>query len=287
MRVVVVGATGNVGTAVVRALVADAEIDQVVGVARRLPGVTWLERPKTSWVALDISSDPLDVVARADAVVHLAWKIQPSHDEEDMRRTNVAGTVRLLDAIATHRVPRLVYASSVGTYAPGPKRPPVDESWPATGVATSTYSRHKAAVETILDEFKRSHPDIAVARLRTSLVFQGTAASEVHRLFLGPLAPWCLPTPLRLVPRIPTLVAQATHSDDIADAYRLAVLAGREARSTWPPTRHSGHRSWRRSGGAAWCRFRSPLCGRRPPPRTACVCSRPSPAGSTWPPRRR
>ncbi len=38
MRVVVTGATGNVGTSVLRALSADAAVDDVIAVARRVPG---------------------------------------------------------------------------------------------------------------------------------------------------------------------------------------------------------------------------------------------------------
>ncbi|HET6570832.1 MAG TPA: hypothetical protein VFG58_05025 [Solirubrobacterales bacterium] len=42
MKIVVTGATGNVGTSVVRALGDAAEVDEVVGLARRRP--TW-DRP--------------------------------------------------------------------------------------------------------------------------------------------------------------------------------------------------------------------------------------------------
>src|SRR4029078_10501214 len=59
--------------------------------------------------------------------------------------------------------------------------------------------------------------------MRTSLVFQRAAASEVHRLFLGPLMPWHLPRALRVVPRRPRLCFQATHARDMADAYVRAL----------------------------------------------------------------
>ena len=224
MHVVVVGATGNVGTAVLRALDTTPEVTSVLGVARRPPsdGRGSLYR-KAAWHAADISRDPLDFVAGADAVVHVAWLIQPSRDEPVMRATNVDGTARLARAVVDHRVPSLVYASSVGTYAPAPKSPPQPESWPATGIPTSTYSRHKAAVEALLDDVEREHPDLRLVRLRTSLVFQRAAASEVHRLFLGRLLPWHLPRPLRIVPRTPRLQFQATHARDIADAYVRAL----------------------------------------------------------------
>jgi nucleoside-diphosphate-sugar epimerase len=129
-----------------------------------------------------------------------------------------------MDAVALHGVPAFIYASSVGTYAPHSKDGRADESWSADGIPTSTYSRHKSEVESMLDTFEPAHPHVRVVRMRTSLVFQRTAASEVHRLFLGRLIPWHLPRPLRLVPKVPRLQFQATHADDIADAYRRAIV---------------------------------------------------------------
>jgi UDP-glucose 4-epimerase len=224
MHVVVLGATGNVGTALLRALDATPEVRTVLGVARRIP-----EDPdvagsrKVRWHTADISVDSLDFVRGADAVVHLAWLIQPSRDEPLMKATNVHGTRRVIEAVVENGVPSFVYASSVGTYAPASKATPLDESWPATGVPTSTYSRHKAEVETLLDDVEQQHRQLRVVRMRTSLVFQRAAASEVHRLFLGPLMPWHLPRLLRFIPGLRHLAFQATHADDIADAYASAV----------------------------------------------------------------
>lgn len=221
MRVVVTGATGNVGTAVVRALVADPAVDEVVGVARRSPDRA---AGRVRWLRADVSRDELGpVVAGADAVIHLAWKLQPQHRLDELTATNVDGTRRLVDAVVEAGVPALVVASSVGTYAPGPKEPPVDESWPATGVATSGYSRHKAAVESLLDGVERSGAPVRIVRMRTSLVFQRAAASEIARIFVGPWVPRRVPSPFRLVPAVDGLALQATHADDVADAYRLAV----------------------------------------------------------------
>ena len=47
MRVAVTGATGNVGTSLIRALAADPAIVSLVGVARRRPA---LELPRTEWL---------------------------------------------------------------------------------------------------------------------------------------------------------------------------------------------------------------------------------------------
>jgi uncharacterized protein YbjT (DUF2867 family) len=77
MRVVVLGATGNVGTSVVEQLVADPTVQSVVGVARRRPD--W--RPeKVEWLEADLARGDLSqCFAGADAVLHLAWAFQPSH----------------------------------------------------------------------------------------------------------------------------------------------------------------------------------------------------------------
>src|SRR5581483_3842111 len=180
MRIVVVGASGNVGTSVLRALAAEPEVSAVVGIARRVPRA---EFEKTEWAAADITRD--DLVPHfqgADAVVHLAWAIQPSRDLEQLWRINVRGSERVFKAIADAGVSALVYASSVGAYSPGPKDRRVDESWPTGGIASSFYSRHKAETERLLDRFEREQPDIRVVRLRPGLIFKREAATGIRRL---------------------------------------------------------------------------------------------------------
>lgn len=223
MRVVVTGATGNVGTSVLRALGADASVTSVVGLARRRP--EW-SPPKVTWVQADVSSDDLAAhLAGADAVIHLAWLIQPTRRRWQLWNTNVVGSQRVFAAAARAGVSTLVHASSVGAYSPGPKDHPVDESWPTNGIPTLDYSWHKAYIERALDTFEHDHPGMRVVRLRPGLIFSREAASEIRRLFIGPLLP---PRVLRasmagLLARMPVQF-QAVHSADIAEAYRLAVV---------------------------------------------------------------
>jgi nucleoside-diphosphate-sugar epimerase len=224
MRVVVTGATGNVGSSVVRVLSAEAVVTSVVGVTRRRP--RW-ELPKVEWVSADVSRDDLSApFAGADAVVHLAWLIQPSHRLDVLEATNVAGSKRVFEAAAETGARALVYASSVGAYSPGPKQTGVEESWPTEGVGSSFYSRQKAAVERLLDHFEAGHPSLRVVRLRPALTFKREAASGIRRLFAGRLLPpWLLrPSRIPFVPRTERLVFQAVHTDDVAQAYRLALL---------------------------------------------------------------
>jgi nucleoside-diphosphate-sugar epimerase len=222
---VVTGASGNVGTSVLRKLALHGKVAEIVGLARRLPA---LQMPKTEWVAADIVSDDLvPIFAGADAVVHLAWAIQPSRDAEKLHAVNVDGSARVLDAVARAGVPALVYASSVGAYSPGPKDDPgVGESWPTDGIPSSFYSRHKAAVERLLDRFEIENPQVRCVRLRPGLIFKSQAASEQRRYFAGPLVPTFLMHPrfIPVVPDTPRLRFQAVHADDVAQAYCLALV---------------------------------------------------------------
>jgi UDP-glucose 4-epimerase len=224
MRVDVTGASGNVGTSVLEALAEEPEVESVVGLARRVPEAAF---PKVEWRGADVTEDDLaPIFADADAVVHLAWAIQPSRDETVTERINLGGTRQVLDAVARAGVEALVYASSVGAYSPGPKQRQVDESWPVDGIPTSFYSRHKAAVEIMLDAFERREPEVRVVRLRPGLIFKSEAASEIRRLFAGPFLPGFLVQKrlIPVLPRVPRLRFQAVHSRDVGEAYRQALV---------------------------------------------------------------
>ena len=225
MKVVVVGATGNKGSSLVRSLSNDPQIGAITGIARRHPE---LRVDKVTWHTADITRDDLEpLFAGADVVVHLAWLIQPSRDESATYAVNVDGSRRVFEAVASAGVPALVYASSVGAYSAGPKDRAVDESWPTGGIPTSFYSRHKALVERQLDELEERHPDLRVVRLRPGLVFKREAATQIRRLFVGPFLPNALVrrTLIPLVPAMRRLRFQCVHTEDVAEAYRLATVS--------------------------------------------------------------
>lgn len=223
MRVVVLGASGNVGTAVLAALSADPEVEEIRAVARRIPDPP---TPGVDWVRADIRRDDLTpVFSGADAVLHLAWMIQPTHTPLDTWRGNVVGTTRVLRAVAEASVPALIYTSSVGAYSPRTDLRPVAEDWPTHARPTAAYTREKAYVERLLDTFEWEHPGCRVVRLRPAFVFQRAAAAEQRRLFLGPLFPNRLlrPGAIPVLPLPSGLVLQAVHADDVAAAARAAL----------------------------------------------------------------
>ena len=226
MRVVVVGATGNIGTSVLRSLEKEDSVESVLGLARRLPN---LPMPKVEWASADVVTDDLVPHLRgADAVVLLAWIIQPSRDLTKQWMVNVEGSTRVARAAKEAGVSSLLYASSVGAYSAGPKDRRVDESWPTGGIPTSYYGRHKAEVERRLDRFEQEAPDVRLVRMRPGLVFKKEAAVGIRRLFAGPFFPSVLANPalINVIPDIENLRSQVVHSYDVGAAFRLAIVNG-------------------------------------------------------------
>lgn len=220
MKVLVTGASGNLGSALVESLKLRPEVDAIVGVTRRVPD--W-HPDGVEWRAADITTDDLVPIFRGcDVVIHLAWAIQPARDPEALWMTNVLGSQRVFDATARAGVTSLVHASSVGAYSPAPPGTMVTESWPTHGIPQLGYSWQKAYVERMLDQFEAA-TGMPVARLRPALIFRREVAHEIRRLFLGAvptrmLGPWA-GRGFELLPAR----FQVLHSRDAADAFARAA----------------------------------------------------------------
>ena len=122
VRIVITGASGNVGTALLRRLTGAGH--DLVGVCRRPPGPV-APYDVATWHPLDLAVDGAereltDVFRGADAVVHLAWGFQPSHDVAYLERVDVHGTRAVVGAAQRAGVAHLVHMSSLGAYSPGP-----------------------------------------------------------------------------------------------------------------------------------------------------------------------
>lgn len=226
MRIAVTGATGNIGSALLRRLGADGG-HELTGVARRVPTSGSIGAGVT-WVAADLSEDgcaePLARAFRgADAVVHLAWGFQPSHDLGYLEQLGVGGTRRVLEAVTAAGVPHLVHMSSVGAYAPKRDDARVDEGWPTTGVPSSRYSRHKSAAERLLDQHEHAGHDTVITRMRPGIVGQRSAGSALLRYGLPAVVPAAVLGHIPVLPLDRGLSIPMVHSDDVADAIARAL----------------------------------------------------------------
>ncbi len=220
-RVVVTGASGNVGSAVLAILTAAGY--GVAGVCRRAPDSDDPPFTAVRWHSVDLTREDSvptlrEAVRHADAVVHLAWGFQPSHRLDYLQELGVGGTRRVAEAVVAEGVPHLVHMSSVGAYSPRTGSAPVTEDYPTDGVPSSPYSQHKAAAERLLDGVEGRQPGPVVTRLRPGIIGQRSAGSALLRYGVPGLVPAAA---LRLLPLLPLdrrLQIPVVHAADVASA---------------------------------------------------------------------
>ena len=223
MRVVVVGATGAVGAAVVDALQRDPHkrVDAVVGIAHRLPTSP---RPDVQWHALDPATADLTPHLRGvDALVNVG-RARAAAPAPGVALDDAALARRVLETAVRADVLNLVQLSSFLAYAPaGPGGAAVDETWPTDGLPTSPASRAAAALERFLDEFGAEHEVARIVRIRSGLVLGPGVRQQVLArtgLVAGLLR---LAEHVPVVPGLDVGGVPVVHHDDLAAAVAEAV----------------------------------------------------------------
>src|SRR3954451_15119607 len=228
MKVAVTGASGNVGTALLRRLTAPtAGLAEVRGLARRRPpdlapwsAVRWHLTDLGEAGTEEVLAEFLDGV---DAVVHLAWALQPGRHPDQLRRVNVEAPRRVVRATAAAGAGQFVHLSSIGAYSPGAVGQKVSEDWPTTGIPSAQYSRDKSEAERVVRQVPSRPPDTTLTVVRPTLVLQPEAGSEIGRYFLGPLLYGLVRnTPSLLAHYLPLPLPQVgvafVRAGDVADA---------------------------------------------------------------------
>lgn len=132
MRVLVTGGAGFIGSHMVDRLIADGH--EVVVIDNLATGLRENVPATARFVLGDVSQ--LEDVERAfagglDAVFHIAGQVSLIRSYTNPTidlRTNVMGTLNVLTTCAAHRVPRLVYASSMTVYGSDVPLPTPEDS---------------------------------------------------------------------------------------------------------------------------------------------------------------
>ncbi len=211
-RILVTGAAGFLGAAVVRHVASLRDVDLVVGIDRIDP----LE-PGGEWVRRDVRDGVGDLLERygIEAVVHHAFLVQPTRDDRAAREVNVDATARLASEAAAAGVGRIVYPSSTTTYGAHPRAGFHTEDGPQRPPPGFAYSEHKVEAEQILRSAARDGgPDVVI--LRSCVV-------------LGPGADNFITSSLSL-PIMPVVAGadpamQFLHIDDYVTAVEAALSA--------------------------------------------------------------
>jgi UDP-glucose 4-epimerase len=212
MRVGITGAAGYFGKKIIERLEENERCEHIVGISRR----PWQhEYDKLTYHRLDVRSDALPALFAShgvDTVIHLAFMLNPIHDEQEMHDINVNGTKNVLAAAAEAGVKKLLMSSSTTVYGAQPDNPRrLTEQHPRRGNESRYYyARDKVRLEHICERWKQKHPGVIVTMLRPCLVMGPTVDQ-----FYSHLLQW------RMLPLVsganPEM--QFVHEDDVARAF--------------------------------------------------------------------
>ena len=157
--------------------------------------------------------------ARPDVVVHLAFILNPSHDEGFMYEVDVNGTHNVLDAAAATGVGQVLVTTSAVAYGAFPDNPvPLTEDDPVRGVPRFSYARDKTESDRICQLWAAQHPDRLMTIVRPCIVFGPNVDNYLVRLWTK--------TPFTAdVGRLDQQI-QFVHEDDVVEAV-TGLLLGR------------------------------------------------------------
>lgn len=218
--VAVTGASGPVGAAVARALVAHAgrDVGSVVAVDGRRGDVDGAH-----WRVADLASPSVvEALQGADVVVHVAapddLEGALASDPQQRRARalrSAQAVVTASAAVGARRVVAVTSAMAYGAFADAAI--PLDEDGPLRAVPDAGLVGDVVEVERLLERAPRAHPGLAVTVVRPAALVGPGVDTVSTRHFEAPR--------LLTVRESPTLW-QFCHVDDLGEAVALAVAGG-------------------------------------------------------------
>ncbi len=222
MRYVVTGGSGYIGSRLIDRLVEREDTERVLICDVRPPRSF---RPKAEYERLDVR-DRVRTLAilereRPDALVHLAFVLDPVHDERLMYEVDVNGTAGVLDAAAAADVGHVLVTSSATAYGAFADNPvPLTEEHAVRGVPDFEYARDKAESDRLCQLWALRNPDRTMTIVRPCIVFGPSVENFIVRLWTK--------QPFQADFGGPDVPVQFVHEDDVVDAL-TGLLDGRHA----------------------------------------------------------
>jgi UDP-glucose 4-epimerase len=185
MRYVITGGSGYIGSRLVDLLERRDDTEKIV-ICDVAPPKGY--RPHTEFERLDVRDRAavrgvLDRV-RPDVLVHLAFILNPSHDEELAYNVDVNGTHNVLEAASEAGTGQVLVTTSGVAYGAFPDNPvPLTEDDPVRGVAGFTYARDKTESDRLCQLWAATHPERVMTIVRPCIVFGPNVDNYLVRLW--------------------------------------------------------------------------------------------------------
>lgn len=200
LRVAITGSGGYLANRLIERLGADSDCEFILGldIRPRIPQSGTACAAEFKRFDLTAPWEQLAELFRSHAIntgLHLAWQFNPIHDTKRHRQVDVEGSNNFFRAAEAAGLRRIVYAGSTTAYVdPGnPDAPPfITEDTPVSGTPGYLYSKHKAEVDRIAQEFMARHPEIEFTLFRGAIVLGPRTQNIVSKMTEWPWRrfPW-------------------------------------------------------------------------------------------------
>jgi UDP-glucose 4-epimerase len=220
MRYVITGGAGYIGSRLVDFLSRRSDTEKIVVCDIASPrGYV----PKTEFERVDVRDrDAVRATlerAKPDALVHLAFILNPSHDETLMYDIDVNGTHNVLEAAAAAGTQQVLVTSSGVAYGAFPDNPvPLTEEDPVRGVAAFSYARDKTESDRICQLWAAKYPERTMTIVRPCIVFGPNVNNYLVRLWTK--------QPFAADPGTLDNDIQFVHEDDVVEALTELLVGG-------------------------------------------------------------
>ena len=183
MKYLITGGSGYIGSRLTDLLV-ERDDNEVVNLDIRPPAVP---RSRTRFIRMDIRDRGMQDLLereRPDALIHLAFVLNPMRDEQTMYDIDVNGTANVLAAASAAGVQQLLVASSTTAYGAFPDNPvPMSEDWPVRGLPGYEYARDKTEIDRQCQLWAAQHPDRVMTIVRPTIVFGPNVDNYIVRFW--------------------------------------------------------------------------------------------------------
>ena len=185
MRYLITGGSGYIGSRLVARLLEREDTERIAICDVRPPREF---RPRTEFHQADVrdaaAMRTLVASEGPDILVHLAFLLNPIHDEQAMYEVDVNGTHNVLEAASAAGTEQVLVTSSAVAYGAFPDNPvPITEDHPVRGVAGFEYARDKTESDRLCQLWALRHPERTMTIVRPCQVFGPNADNYLVRLW--------------------------------------------------------------------------------------------------------